>query len=329
MFDIVTFGGATRDIFFKTAEGIIFPDPEDVEEKVLGFKYGQKIITDNAYFSFGGGAFNTAVSFAKLGLKTATCINLGKDESSASILNKLDLLNIDKSLISVDSENHTALSIIIMDKKDHVAFLHRGANNFLTLPNLQKAKEAKWFYILSLTGESGRVLPDIVRFAAETGIKVAINPGIGQLKAYKQLEEILPKVELLVLNREEAEELICSEESCEIIEDIKILLYKVLKMGVKRVVITEGAKGSYYGDNDTVNFEAAFKKDGITVDTTGAGDAFGSTFIANLIKGLDISVAQKMAAVNSASVTEKVGAQEGLLTVREIQAKLKEIKVVK
>lgn len=329
MFDVITFGGSTRDIFFKTSKGVIFPDPQDEQEKMLAFKYGQKIITDNASFSFGGGAFNIAVSMAKLDLSMAIGINIGRDESAHSIIERLQEVGVDTSLVTTDSENHTALSLIVMDKKDHVAFLHRGANNFLKLCDREKLQNTKWFYITSLTGQSADILPDLIHFAAENNIKVALNPGGTQLKGNcKELRKLLDKVELIFLNREEAEELACSEEFCAIIEDNKVLLHKVQKLGPKRVVITEGEKGSYYSDDNMVNFEPAFKKTGPVIDTTGAGDAFGSTFLACMIRGMDIPLAQKMAAINSAQVTQFIGAQEGLLTMKEIGDKLKEVKRV-
>jgi len=329
VFDCITFGGATRDIFFKTTKGVIFPDPEDDQEKMLAFKYGQKIITDNAHFSFGGGALNIAVSMAKLDLHVATCINLGRDESAHSIVQRLQELSVDTSLITTDPENHTALSLIVMDKKDHVAFLHRGANNFLKLCDEDKLASTKWFFITSLTGQSADALPVLVDYAHKNQIKIALNPGGTQLKGNcKQLRNILPEVELLLLNREEAEELACSEEACEVIEDNNILLQKVKNMGLKRVIITDGDKGSYYIDDNTKNFEPAFKRGVVVIDTTGAGDAFGATFLACLIKEMDIPLAQKIAAINSAHVTEFIGAQDGLLTTKEIQSQLKSIKVV-
>ncbi len=329
MFDVITFGGATRDIFFNTSKGVIFPDPKDEQEKLLAFQYGQKIITDNAYFSFGGGAFNTAVSFKKLGLKVAAHINVGRDESAYSIVQRLKLLGIDTSLVMTDPENHTALSLLVMDKKDHVAFLHRGSNNFLKFPPKDILKKTKWFLITSLTGESARILPELINFAYENNIKVALNPGGAQLRGdCEKLKELLGKVELILLNREEAETLACSEENCDVISDNRILLGKIQKMGPKRVIITEGEKGSYYFDNNVINFEPVFKADKV-IDTTGAGDAFGSTFLAGIIKGMQIPKAQKMAAVNASNVAQFRGAQEGLLTEKEIENKLKKIKVVR
>ena len=54
-------------------------------------------------------------------------------------------------------------------------------------------------------------------------------------------------------------------------------------------------------------------------ERTGAGDAFASTFISALANGEDMEGALMWAPINSMSVVQKVGAQEGLLSKRELQ----------
>jgi len=321
MFDIVTFGGATRDIFLKTSEGVILPNEACNQEKMLSFKYGQKILTDEAHFNYGGGAFNAAISFAKLGLNTAPCVNVGEDESSHSIVTTLKSLNVDTSFVGVDLDNHTALSIIVIDKGEHIAFLHRGANDFLRLKNQDEMENTKWFYIASLTGSSDAVLPDILKIASDNKIKIAFNPGSTQLKkGYRGLKNVLEHVDILSLNKEEAEELVGSIAHSEL-ESERALMLELLKMGPKSVVMTDGVRGSYYADKENIIFEDSFGS-GRAVDTTGAGDAFGSTFLACVIKGLGRKESLRLAAANSANVVKYIGAQTGLMTMKEIRESL-------
>ena len=54
-------------------------------------------------------------------------------------------------------------------------------------------------------------------------------------------------------------------------------------------------------------------------ERTGAGDAFSATFVAGLAMGKSIEDALMMAPINSMSVVQKIGAQEGLLTLVEIE----------
>jgi ribokinase len=63
---------------------------------------------------------------------------------------------------------------------------------------------------------------------------------------------------------------------------------------------------------------------GPPVDRTGAGDAFTSTFVAAIIKGNSIEGALQWAPINSMSVVQKVGAQAGLLSEKELEDYLKD-----
>ena len=54
-------------------------------------------------------------------------------------------------------------------------------------------------------------------------------------------------------------------------------------------------------------------------ERTGAGDSFASTFISALTLGKTPSEAITWAPINSMSVVQKVGAQEGLLTRDELE----------
>jgi sugar/nucleoside kinase (ribokinase family) len=53
-------------------------------------------------------------------------------------------------------------------------------------------------------------------------------------------------------------------------------------------------------------------------ERTGAGDAFTSTFVAAIMKGADLQGALLWAPINSMSVVQYVGAQEGLLTESQL-----------
>ena len=55
------------------------------------------------------------------------------------------------------------------------------------------------------------------------------------------------------------------------------------------------------------------------VDRTGAGDSFASTLTSMLSLGKTIPEALRRAPINSMSVVQKVGAQEGLLTLSQLE----------
>ena len=99
------------------------------------------------------------------------------------------------------------------------------------------------------------------------------------------------------------------------------------------VVITDGKNGSYCYDGKQIYLCPTYPA--VVTSTLGAGDAFSSTFCATIDKyNWDIVKALQYGTINSASVCEHFGAQEGFLTFDEIEEKLKnspdfKVKVIK
>ena len=70
MYDVITVGSATVDVFAKThfSELIKIIDPKG-ETDLLAFPSGSKILIDDLEFTAGGGGTNTAVALSRLGHK--------------------------------------------------------------------------------------------------------------------------------------------------------------------------------------------------------------------------------------------------------------------
>ena len=58
------------------------------------------------------------------------------------------------------------------------------------------------------------------------------------------------------------------------------------------------------------------------IDSVGAGDSFGSCFVASLLHGDSIQDALRSGIVNSASVLQYIGAKKGLLNYKQLKEKL-------
>ena len=85
------------------------------------------------------------------------------------------------------------------------------------------------------------------------------------------------------------------------------------RFGADYTMVTHGREGAYLAHEGRVVHRAAWV--GKTVNKTGAGDAFGSGFVAGLILYRhDVSRALSLAVSNSHFVVQSIGAQTGLLT---------------
>ena len=86
MYDVITVGSATLDVFAKTrfSELIKIIDPKG-ETDLIAFPSGSKILVDELEFTTGGGGTNTAVAFSRLGHKVAFVGKLGQGTNSEFI----------------------------------------------------------------------------------------------------------------------------------------------------------------------------------------------------------------------------------------------------
>ncbi len=98
----------------------------------------------------------------------------------------------------------------------------------------------------------------------------------------------------------------------------------MVALGPKIVVLTDGKKGAYYRDESgSLWFMPPYPDPKPPYERTGAGDAFSSTFTAALALGMSLEEAVRWGPINSMSVVQYVGAQEGLLSRVKLEEYLK------
>jgi ribokinase len=333
MFDIITVGGATRDIFIESDKAQIL-SLKGVEEKteLYCLNYGEKIEVDECSFEIGGGGVNMAVAYANLGLHTATLIKIGDGFNSDAVLQRLKDNNIDNTLVIRTAEFRTGFSVILTSfEGDRTVLAHRGANARIheNEINYEFLKNTKWIHCAPLSGESNKILDNIVDFAKTNNIKIAYNPGGADIKrGFASIEKMLESVNVLVLNASEASKLTEIVEKPETKHDfgnqkpiniyIKEMLIKLKEKVSEVVVITDGKNGVSAFDGHSFYYIPPFPAK--ILSTLGAGDAFSSTFVGCLIKcecNLDKAIA--LASINAASVVEVYCAQLGLKKYEELE----------
>jgi len=305
-YDVITVGSATIDVFAHTdkSELIKIMDSQHHEQDLLAYPSGSKLLITELDFTSGGGGTNTAVSLARLGLKTAYLGCLGRDENGNKIVSLLKKEKVD--FVGTRNAAMTGYSIVLDSiEHDRTILTYKGANNQFHYADIKKtALNTKWFYFSAMTGDSFETLKQVAGLAKKKGIKVAFNPS--SYLAEKGIDFIMPVLEateLLILNDEEAALLIGQGS----VEEMLTRLHQHVPI----VVITMGKKGACVIDNKHIYYG---KPHGVKpVETTGAGDAFASSFLAALIKKNDIEFAIKLGTTNAESVILHHGAKNKLL----------------
>ena len=90
-----------------------------------------------------------------------------------------------------------------------------------------------------------------------------------------------------------------------------------MERGPQVVAVTNGAEGVYVAQGDTIYFHPSLPSD--VVCTVGAGDAFGSCFVASLLQEKSVPESLIRGSLNAASVITHIGAKMGLLNSGELE----------
>jgi ribokinase len=260
----------------------------------------------------GGGGTNTAVGFARLGLKSAVVARSGWDFAGKIIRQEIKKEKVtDEFLVQLEGEKTDYSTILIGPDGNRTILVYRGGTRLeLTLIDFKKLNSF-WFYIASLEGNLD-LLERLIDYAQKNHIKVALNPGQDEIEQKEELLKLAKKVDVFNVNQEEAARLTdLSLENKKVFSKLCSLLPKTM------VVVTKGVEGLVV----KIPQKGVLTMDGFKVkmvDQTGAGDGFGSGFIGGLAKGLEIEKALKLGVANGASVVMKIGAKDGLIKEQEI-----------
>lgn len=329
--EVVTIGSSLRDLYYTTADGSVISNPvhDPTRLRLLGFELGSKMRSNDMLFSFGGGAGNTAVNLAGLGVTVGIESCVGKDIDGDALREHYVKRGVAASGLIETTADRTGISFLVLDKrtKEHVAFVFYGANERLkvTRTTLEKVPSL-WMYVASLNMRSWE---QSMRAIVTSKRQLFWNPGEAQISSgLMRLRPYLARTDVLLLNRDEATALMLSDPACRIdraacehaVEGPRLLVRGLKKWVRGWVVVTDGAKGAYAFDGITFVFDKPHH--GPPVDTTGAGDCFGSTLLAGLVKTSDMTRAMRAAVVNTSSLVMHLGAQHGLLTWSQIRKKI-------
>lgn len=336
MYDVVTIGSATRDNFLLMDYDLI-NWPKSPSKKAVVFNWGEKYGVDRVYSTLGGNAANASVTFARQGFRAACVAKIGSDIAGDEFLAYLKSHKVDVSLIANSEDLPTAYSALLLGKTGERTILnYHGASDTFKLKDLKLNKmKARWWYV-SLSGASAAMYPALIAYAKKNGIKVAFNPSGYHLKRHKQaILDSLKDLAFLVLNKGEAADLVGIS-----FDNPKIVFQKLDALMPGIVAVTDGPNGVMVSDGKNI-YRAGIFKEKVIVDRTGAGDSFGSGFVAGLMQREnvrsrklevrrqtsniqhptfdieDIKYAIRLASANATANVEVLGPTEGLLTKRE------------
>ncbi len=300
---IVTIGKATQDVFLKSSKAFEPHEHKGVLYEQLPL--GQKLDLDEVIFTTGGNVTNAAVTFARQGLHSKYIWAIGTDVASQTILAELDKDGIDTSRVVQDETYRASCSIILLANTGERTILNytgtklQGDGNLL---DLSVISSADWVY-LSALGDM-ELLETIVTRCVEHGVKVMLNPAGAELKEMEKLKTLLEDVEVLAVNKEEAQQIVEGQTLDELVRHASNYC--------PVVIVSDGPNGAVITDSKTIVTSGMYE-DVPVIDRTGGGDAFGSGFLSYWAQGRSLKDSVVFASANSTSVVGQIGAKAGIL----------------
>ena len=307
---ILSIGSALQDIYLIDHDDLT---PTTIgEESIFGkILVGSKVDIDKLSYEVGGGGVNSAISFARHGHDAVLMANIARDVAGDAILRTLDKEGVDTSYIKYASPKATGSSVVLLDSKkgERTILTYRGAStkfDDFESSDLEIIKP-DYIYITTLRGDI-KTLTEFLEKAHELGSKVMFNPGVKELENSGEILKLLKFVNILLVNKQEAAELVPGKT-------LEELLYH-LKNYCETIIITDGSMGGIATNGEEV-YRFGIYEDVKMKDATGAGDAFGSGFLAAIASNKSFRRSLVFASANSTSVVTKIGANKGILTGKE------------
>ena len=299
---IVSICAALQDVYLV--------DHDDFGTNSRGFfnqlELGTKVDIDKIQFSVGGGATNAATTFARNGHESIFMGCIANDPAGTAIINSLDDEGIDSSYVTYTDRAQTGYSVLLLAPSGERTILTcRGASAKFELlnPDDLETINPDWIYVTTFRGNMD-MLDQFFTKAKSLGSKIMFNPGNLELQHRRKLLGLLSDVDVLLVNKSEAKQIVEGSSLTELIGRIRNY--------VPAVIITDSNQGAIATDQIEV-YRVGIYEDIRVKDSTGAGDAFGSGFLAAYANGKSFKDSLIFASANSTSVVQKIGSKAGII----------------
>ncbi len=274
------------------------------------FIHGTKIPVDSFNTSIAGNALNVSVGTQMLGVDTHVYTEVGDDQNAQRIIDELNAIGVNTKYCLKNKDTLTDIHPIIVYREERTIFIYHEKRDY----KVRNWGPPKWIYYSSIGKNFEGFQKELVEYLNKNPkVGVAFNPGTYHLKGgVEAICDFLQITHILFVNKDEAIQL---TENAELLE-----LHKNLqKLGPKLTVITDGGNGASAYDGKDLIHEPSYHQNKPILDTTGAGDAFSSGFLAAIIHSRPLREAVRWGVVNSSSVIREIGAIHGLKNQKEIK----------
>jgi len=287
---IAVVGSANMDLTTFTDQ---FPKPG---ETIFGQKFS---------LGFGGKGANQAAAARLCGADVFMVARVGSDLFGPATIENFKKLGIDATHVKqVEGLSSGVAPIFVEPNGQNRILVVKGANDALDPAGVDAAAETlKSTDCIVLQFEIPlETVYYTFAFARKHGIRCILNPAPGQpvnMSALADLDYFIP-------NESEAETI--TGIAVRSVEDAKKCAEKLAGEGIRRVIITLGANGSFLAGRGVSEHLPPFAVK--SIDSSGAGDAFIGSFAVFLAEGVGEREAVRRANLYAGLSTTGIGTQK-------------------
>ncbi len=253
--------------------------------EILADMIGENLDGKMNFKAFCGGApFNVAVGAKNAGAKVKFLGRVGKDPVGKFVLGQAQKANLYSLDIQEDEVRNTTIAFVTLTngERDFAFYRHDTADFNIDISNVDFCdKELNIVHLgsLMLSEENGKKLAKSVLDKSKSASKILSFDMNFRMDTYKNFEDAKNAYKPFVEN---ADIIKFSDDELRLYTGIQDLDLAIKSLDRKNalILVTMGSNGSayYYGDEKGVVPTVKVKP----IDTTGAGDAFFGTFLANI-----------------------------------------------
>ena len=280
----------------------------------------------------GGAPANVAVGLAKLGMDAGFIGKVGADAFGDFLRETLQQNSVNTDYLIADEGTRTTLAFVATRSdgmKDITFYRHPGADIQLAPDEIDTGylESAELFHYGSVSlshSPSREATLHAIQSAKAGGARLSYDPNLRLMlwdnanDAKHWIWEVMPYADIVKLSEEEWE-FVTGDAGLEHGID------RILRRGVKLIVVTLGERGCYYTNGITNGFVDGFTVD--VVDPLGAGDAFVAAMLTQLMPHADLLALERVrldeimryANAAGALATQKVGVIPALPTPSDIE----------
>lgn len=277
---------------------------------------GETISATAVTTASGGKGANQAIAAAKSGADTVFVSRVGDDSFGRFMRQKLKSYGISLDYVRVTPGKNTGHAYITLDAQgQNDIIIDHGANYAVSPADIRAVSETLSQAECVVAQFETPLAATLAAFklAKQKGLGTILNPApaIAKIPA-----ELLALTDMITPNESECAAITGIPIHNE--HDLVLNAQKLHKLGIKNVLITYGARGSYLSSAKVQKLIPAFKVK--AVDTTGAGDTFIGFLAGNLKK--DFSNLEQAAVIASRAASlavQRLGAQPSIPSAQEVK----------